>query len=154
MLKEMTMKKYLLMTTLLVHTGTAVFATTAEEFFPEGLESSTNNGVDVRKGTIKALIENALYLDVHLKNGVSDEKTLSSIKDIRDSIAGVKAVGVFEVFPAIDWFQYEVKPGNMMVGVLYLQQFPDQMTAELQQKLVLLPKTTSPLLRAEIAKLI
>lgn len=148
------MKKYILMTALLVQTSTAVVATTAEEIFPNGLESSDNNGIDVRKGTIKALIENALYLDVHLKKDVSDEKMLSSIKDIRDAIKGLNAVGVFEVFPPEDWFQDENKPGNIMAGVLYLQQYPDQMTAELKKKLGSLSKTVSPLLRAEISKLI
>lgn len=148
------MKKYILMTALLVHTGTAVIATTPEEFFPNGLESNANKGREVRKGTIKALIENALYLDVHLKKDISDQKVLSSIKDIRASIKDLNAVGVFETFPAEDWFQYADKPGNMMVGVLYLQQFPDQMTPELKKKLDSLSKIVSPHLRAEILKLI
>lgn len=150
----MTMKKYLLMTALLVHVGTAVVAATAEDVFANGLQSSAINGIEVRKGTIKALIENTLYLNIHLKYDDSGDKTLSSIKDIRDSIQALNAVGVFETFPAADWFQYEDKPGNIMAGVLYLQQFPDQMTSDLKNTLVLLSKKGSPLLRAEIEKLI
>jgi hypothetical protein len=79
---------------------------------------------------------------------------LLSIKDIRDSILGLNAVGVFESFLPIDWLQDEDKLGNIMAGVLYLQQFPQEMTMEIKGKLGSLSKTVPPLLRVEIAKLL
>ncbi len=148
------MKKYILMTALLVQAGSATLATTAEQIFEKGLESSAHQGIEVRKGTIKALIENALYLDVHLKNGASDPKVFSCIKDIRDSIIALNAVGVFETFLVPDWFHDEGKPGNIMAGVLYLQQFPKEVTMELKKKLISLSKKAPSLLRAEITKLL
>ncbi|MBA3812896.1 MAG: hypothetical protein H0X26_00145 [Alphaproteobacteria bacterium] len=148
------MKKYILMTALLVQAGSATMATTAEQIFEKGLESSAHQGIEVRKGTIKALIENALYLDAHLKDGDSDPQVFSCINDIRDSIIGLNAVGVFDTFLAPDWFHDEDKPGNIMAGVLYLQQFPQEMTREIKEKLAHLSHSVAPLLRAEITKLL
>jgi len=146
------MKKYIFFTALILQAGTAM-ATTAEQIFENGLQSSAHKGIEVRKGTVKSLIENALYLDKHLKNH-TDPKVFSSIQDIREAIPGLDAVGIFETFLAEDWLQDENKPGNIMVSVLYLQQFPKELTRALKRRLTSLSRAVPPLLRNEIAKLL
>jgi len=148
------MKKLFLISTFLVSAGTSLLAKTPDQVLVNGQDSAVHKGgITVRKGAIKALIENVKQLNTKLK-GREDTSMLALINDIRESIPAHNAIDVFEAFPAGDWFQFEDRPGMVMVGVLYLQQFPDKITGELKERLSKLAKAAHPLLKHEIEKII
>jgi hypothetical protein len=149
------MKKFILLGSLLASAGTSVFAKTPNQVLANGQDSAVHKeGVIVRKGAIKALIENVKQLNVQLKGNKETPSLLALIKDTRESIPAHNAIDVFEAFPVEDWFRFEDRSGMIMVGVFYLQQFPVKMTEELKVRLSKLSTTAHPLLKQEIEKLI
>jgi hypothetical protein len=146
----------LFMSTVLMVTGSAVMAITPNQILADGQDSSVHKGgVTVRKGTIKALIENVKKLNLDLKKTTrQDIKTIAAIvNEVRRSIPEHNAIDVFEAFPVEDWLQDETRPGMLMVAVLYLQQFPEKMTPTIKTKIAKLTKAAHPLLKLEIANL-
>lgn len=149
------MKKFILISALITGTGTSLMAKTPDQVLPNGQDSAVHKGeITVRKGAIKALIENVRQLNTLLVEKKEDTSMITFINDIRESIPAHNAIDVFQAFPAEDWFQFEDRPGMTMVGVLYLQQFPDKLTAKLKIRLSKLAKTAHPLLKQEIEKII
>lgn len=148
------MKKIIILQSILMLVNSASMATTPEQILANGQDTSIRKGIETRKGTIKALIENVIQLNAQLKNENPNQDVYSLIKDLKDSLPAQNALEISDIFPAEDWFYDEGKPGSFMVGVLYLQQFPHKITKDLKEKLTKVSKTAHPLLKQEIEKLI
>ncbi len=101
----------------------------------ESSETVTDSGVSVRKGTIYATILNIRQFDQLIKENDSSEKSekIEKIKqDISSVIPALEAVKLFELFSPEEWLIY--RPGNegrLLVGLLYLQQFPQHWNAKI-----------------------
>lgn len=148
------MKKYVLTMALLMTSISSLRAITPEQILKDGQDSSSQNGVVTRKGSIKALIDNVLELNTFLSKNGSSKEAKVDIEDLRESILGLKSLNVFDVFSVNDWLRNDDRPGQLMVGVLLLQQFPEMMTPEIKDRLSCLSKKVHPLLKNEIEKLI
>jgi len=148
------MNKYLLTMALLMGSVSTLSAITPEQILKDGQDSSSKNGVVSRKGTIKSLIDNVNELNILLSQKDSSEKAKADIKDLRESMLGLESLDVFKVFPLKDWLIGEGNPGQVMVGVLFLQQFPEMLTPDMKASLSSLSKKAHPLLKNEIEKLI
>jgi hypothetical protein len=150
----MIMKKSLLIMSLMVGTSNLASAVTPEQILADGIDASNTNGVVLRKGSIGAFINNVMYLNDHLKQPGSSDAVLKAIKDMRDAMPVQHSQDLFKVFSINDWFESEDKPGTVMAGVLFLQQFPAHYTPEVKERLVQLSKKVHPLLKTELTKLI
>lgn len=111
---------------------------TPEEIFAKGLQESPGNkkGKIVRKGTIKALIDNVVLLNKELGGISSNIESKMNIKqtmnDMEEAITLLDEVFVFDVFPAENWFDSAERPGNILVGICYLKEYPDKLTQPLR----------------------
>lgn len=147
----------LFMTTGMMVMGSSLMAITPNQVLLDGQDTAVHKGgVTVRKGTIKALIENVKELNAELKKSrTHDTNTIDVIvNEVRRSIPEHNAIDVFKAFPAEDWLQDESRPGMLMVGILYLQLFPEKMTLTIKTKLAKLIKAAHPILKREISTLL
>lgn len=156
------MRKMITVATLLMVSSAQTWGVTPEQIFSEELQESHGNkkGLTVRKGTIKALIDNVLYLNNILEKNnskmISEEelKIQQTIKDIQESIPLLEDVFIFDVFPAEDWFESVERPGNIMVGILYLKKYPEQINPSLKKKIKgLINQNLHPVLRTELGSI-
>lgn len=157
------MRKMITMATLLMVSSAQTWGVTPEQIFSDKLEESRGNkkGLTVRKGTIKALIDNVLYLNSTLgkrnlkMNSKEKKKIQQTITDIQESISLLEDVYIFDVFPAEDWFESAARPGNIMVGILYLKKYPEQISPSLKEKLKgLINQNIHPVLQTELESII
>jgi hypothetical protein len=83
------MKKYILMTTLLIHAGTASVATMDERIFANILVYPAHKGVTKQMINSKSSTRNA----DQLKNDISNYKSISKFDYTGNVIPGVNPVG-------------------------------------------------------------
>lgn len=148
------MKNIMIITSLLAGINGAAKAVTPQDLLPDGQDKATINGVTVRKGSIASLIENVRLLNEMLLGDKPTEGAQGLMDDIRVALPVQKTFHVFDVFSVEDWISNGGRPGNVLAGVLYLQQYPNAMTDKVHNRLVALSQTAHPVLRNEIAKLI
>lgn len=152
------MKKYLFITPLLLASfmlnhSNSTFAITPEQLLADGQDHINQNGLTVRKGSIKALIDNVAELNIQLTDKSDETKAQKAISDLFESMPTQKELKVFEMFPPTEWITNEDHPGKVMAGVLYLQHYPTELSPMLKTKLSKISKHAHPLLKREIQKL-
>lgn len=108
----------------------------------------TDNGTFYRKGTSLATFDNAKKYQALIDNNVKDithPEIQTAINDQR-FITNMMAVGLyFSFFPEADWFADEKHEGRMMPALLMLQQYPNKLSYELQQRLIYLKDKLNPI---------
>lgn len=139
---------------LTLTTAQTTIAYTASEVFPGNADGMIMKGVHVRKGTIKASFDNAVRLNRLLNQKDSKEEIKNIIKDQLPLGRGLYALEVFEMQPLEGWLSDLKRPGKIMVAVLTLQVCPELMKPEISLKLKKLVKTSVPILKAEIHKVL
>ncbi|AUH72032.1 hypothetical protein [Legionella sainthelensi] len=113
----------------------------------------TENGTFYRKGTSLATFDNAKKYQALIDNGVNDVTHPEIQNTINDQrfITNMMAVGLyFSFFPEADWLADEQQEGRMMPALLMLQQYPNKLSNELQQRLLYLKNKLNPITRALI----
>lgn len=117
-------------------------------------ETKTESGMVVRKGTIYATILNIRQFDKLIKEEDSPEKTKEIeiiIQDIKSVIPALESVKMFELFSLEEWIAYT--PGNegrVLVGLLYLQKFPEEASVKIINALKDIFSESSKTLQQEI----
>lgn len=151
------MQKILPMTALLSISSAQTWGVTPEGIFADGLQESPGNktGIVVRKGTIKALIDNVILLNKEIGKGSNKldprNDLKQTVRDIKEAIPLLEDVFVFDVFPIEDWFDSADRAGNVMVGVFYLKEYPEKLTQSLRDKMEkMLKQDLHPVLRMEL----
>ncbi|GAA1101923.1 hypothetical protein [Nocardiopsis composta] len=66
-----------------------------EDVLPDGVEGADFGGVRVRKGTVKAAIDNIRALD-GLEPGGAEHR--AAVAGLREAMPALRALGLFEVF--------------------------------------------------------
>ncbi len=148
------MKKSVLVISLFIGASGNIMAVTPEQILADGKDTFAKKGVTIRKGSVAALIMNVQLLNVELKAHESSDKVEGAIKDLREAIPALEAIDVMNVFQVSDWFESEERPGNVMVGVLFLQQFPQYLTQPIRERLRHISVKAHSRVKAEIATLI
>jgi hypothetical protein len=158
-IEEIKMKKRLriaslLLSSLMISTSNQTFAITPEQLLADGQDQINQNGRTVRKGSIKALIDNVAELNLQLTEQGDPAKAHKAIADLFESMETQKELKVFEMFPPTEWIQSKDQPGKVMAGVLYLQHYPAELSSLLKSQLINISKSAHSLLKAEIQKLL
>jgi hypothetical protein len=148
------MKTIILSMILALTTAQTAMAYNASEVFPGNTDGMIMKGEYVRKGTIKASFDNAVQLNRLLTQKDSKEDIKNIIKDQLPLGRGLYALEVFEMQPLEGWLSDLKRPGKIMVAVLTLQVCPELMTPKISLKLKELVKTSVPILKAEIHKVL
>ncbi|PWY56504.1 hypothetical protein DGG96_02185 [Legionella qingyii] len=108
----------------------------------------TDNGTFYRKGTSLATFDNAKKYQALIDRGVKDiahPEIQTAINDQR-FITNMMAVGLyFSFFPEADWLADEKQEGRMMPALLMLQQYPNKLSPELQQRLLHIKNKLNPI---------
>ncbi len=102
------------------------------------------NGVKVRKGTIGTMMKNVALFEKN-KDPSKRGQILHEIEsDIGELIPSLKALDMFEFFSIIEWLEDPKREGRILVALLYLQQFPEKMSLDVQVKLNELTQCVAP----------
>lgn len=144
----------LLLSSIMISQSSLTLAITPEQLLADGQDQINQNGLNVRKGSIKALIDNVAELNLHLTDQGNSEKAKKAIADLYESMPVQKELRVFEMFPPTEWVTNKDQPGKVMAGVLYLQHYPTELTPLLKPQLLTISNSAHPLLKAEIQKLL
>jgi hypothetical protein len=114
--------------------------------------------VYLRKGTIYATILNIQTLNECFAAGTSSEEESQIaviIKTINELIPGLHVAGMFELFSLLEWLSLKNgSPGRFLVGLLYLQQYPEQATSEILTQLKNIEKKEMPYLPGPIQQIL
>ena len=117
-------------------------------------EKQLSNGTSFRKGTIAATVLNAALFDklIKMPNSPEKDKQITQlINDQKPLMVSLKDIGFFEFVTPLETLQSSNgKEGKALIGVLYLQQNPTEVTPEVTAQLKQLLKTTSPELQKQI----
>ncbi len=123
--------------------GKEVF--TPENLLPAGVDSAvvinpyTGESGAARKGTVAATLNNIALLNTLLldKNASNDSARVQEIKDaIISLVPSLKVIGVFDLFSPEEWLLSDRQPGRVLAAVLYLQTYPEAITAPLKERLL------------------
>lgn len=126
-------------------------AFTPERILPAGVDSSistnpyTGESGPARKGIIAATLNNVALLNTLLseKPSSSDStKVQEIIEAINSLIPSLRVVGVFDLFTPEEWLLSETQPGRVLVAVLYLQKYPQNITPAIKKHLLLIQNQT------------
>lgn len=162
----------LLSTTLLLNANFAQsesFATdgnktiTPSEILPKGAEGQVaKDGTFVRKGTIKATIDNIAILNKMFNqpaNKARYDKIDESIKPIMELVPSFYALDMFKFFTVNEWLQDENNKGRILVTLLYLDKYMNTLDKEDASKVIerlqfLQSKNLAPEITGRIASLL
>jgi hypothetical protein len=120
---------------------------TPESMIPSGVdEASATNPYDgeqgvIRKGTIEATIVNIALLNRLLNDShqTADSQIQidMAVDEIKHLIPSLKILGMFDVFVVDEWTNFKPSRqwGRMVCILLYLQQYPDNITMDIKEKL-------------------
>lgn len=136
---------------------------TPEEILPDGddftlaVNPFTGYPGKARKGTVAATLKNIAVLNqaLLLDSQIGFEQVQETKEAITSLIASLKAIGIFDLFSIDEWLSDTLHAGRIYVAVLYLKQFPEDISDSVLFKLELIrEKTKSKLLYSEIEMLI
>ncbi len=148
------MKKLLFSVILLQAITFSAFAVTPEQILAIDENESIQKGLNTRKGSVGALIANTLILNSEIdQKNVDSKKINESITDIRENVVGIESIGLFDILPIDGWLSDEERPGNLMVGIIALQEMPQMMTTHLENRLKILEQNNTGLIKQEIQKI-
>lgn len=85
----------------------------------------------VRKGTVAATLNNIALLDRLFLNNSEQEQIITITKAVKELIPSLKAIGVFDLFNIKEWVNNLNHPGRVYVAILYLNNYPDEITEEI-----------------------
>lgn len=139
--------------------GAHVYSVQPQDAIQDGAnETVTESGLSVRKGTIYATILNIRQFDQLIKESNSlekSEKIEKIIQDINSVIPALESVKLFELFSVEEWLTYiPGHEGRLLVGLLYLQQFPEHNRIKLVEELKRNYKNFSRELQQEFNKML
>jgi hypothetical protein len=114
---------------------------TPENILPDGEDHTlavnpfTGFQGTARKGTVAATLNNiALLNQLFLENPEQDQ--IATIrKAVVNLMPSLKAIGVFDLFNPIEWLNNPKQLGRMYVAILYLKNYPDEISNEILSKL-------------------
>lgn len=135
-------------------TAESVHAVNAEKVFQGDGNGIVVKGTYVRKGTVAATFHNILALDTLLTSKGSESEINALLKDQRTLSRALYVLDLFEVQPIEGWLSDAKKPGKIMIAVLALQESKELMTDSVRNRLKELAKTSHPIVKAEIRKVI
>ncbi len=124
---------------------------TPEGILPAGVDSiiSTNpytgHSGHARKGTVAATLNNIVLLNGLLAEKASAKEHLEAKKIIESIVAlmpSLQYIGVFDLFSPEEWIHTKSQPGRILVGVLYLQAYPQYMTPGIKEQLMQIQQQT------------
>ncbi|MES2345128.1 MAG: hypothetical protein V4494_04230 [Chlamydiota bacterium] len=130
----------------------ATYAVNAENILSDSQNTTTIDGVVARKGSIAATIANVRALNALMQEAQDSEALQEILLDQRALIPTLKVIGMFDLFSIDEWLDPTHGEGRAWVGVLYLEAFPEQMSASIQQLLKLHQNNYSRILNEEISK--
>ena len=84
---------------------------------------------DVRKGTIAATINNAQLLNKLIDQNAKQQELEPIIVEVKKLIPSLHIVGLFNFFSPEEWLSTNEQMGRVLIAILYLQQYPDQLNA-------------------------
>jgi len=132
---------------------------TPEGILPDGddftlvVNPFSGSSGNARKGTVAATLNNIALLNKSLSNAESDQNNEIK-KAISSLIPSLKAVGIFDLFGIEEWINDTQQLGRIYVAVLYLKQYPNEITSGMKLKLQKIANSTqSVYLRNEIETL-
>lgn len=107
---------------------------TAKEVFPEGLDRlKMNDGRQVRKGTIRAFLNNIdAYNQVwNVPDSAEKRRKLETLEQkIREAIIDLKSLGFFDAFPIRMWLNSSLPPAQMLLLKEAFSLIPNVFTPE------------------------
>ncbi|KAB2832319.1 MAG: hypothetical protein F9K49_08305, partial [Caedimonadaceae bacterium] len=118
---------------------------TPESVLPAGADSTvstnpyTGESGPTRKGTVAATLNNVALLNTLLseKSSSSDStKVQEIIEAITSLIPSLRVIGVFDLFTPEEWLSSETQPGRVLVTVLYLQKYPQDINSNIKKRLL------------------
>ena len=135
---------------------------TPENMFPSGVDSTTfinpytGKAGYTRKATIGSTIANIALLNKLMSEKTSPQnaaKIQEAITVITPLLSSLQALGVFDFFIPEEWIATATQPGRVLVAVLYLQQYPENITAKIEKRLLQIQSQTQVKILADsIAK--
>lgn len=135
---------------------------TPESVLPSGIDNTvstnpyTGESGPTRKGTVAATLNNVALLNTFLseKSSHSDStKVQEIIEAITSLIPSLRVIGVFDLFTPEEWLSSEAQPGRVLVTVLYLQKYPQDINSKIKKRLLqILNQTKVKALSESIAK--
>ncbi len=128
------------------------------QILPDGQDSITaKDGTVVRKGTVKATIENIKLLNAVFLTPQGDErreKIQTILKTTDDFIRPLHHIELFEFFTPVEWLQDPCNQGRILIALSYLNQFPNLVTDTIKEKLSELAPISQPEVKELICKLL
>ena len=132
---------------------------TPEDILPDGDDHTTSVNPftgfrgRARKGTVAATLNNIALLDQLFSNNANQEQIADIKKAVIELMPSLKAIGVFDFFSPIEWFNLE-HLGRTYVALLYLKYYPDEINKEIADKLKKINQTTqNPFFQSELQSL-
>jgi hypothetical protein len=125
----------------------SIKAYTTEDILPDNQNIIVSNGTEIRKGTVKATIENIKLLNECFKQPFTKERN-TNIKAImrimEELIEALHLVGLFEFFQPLEWLQDSKNKGRIMVALLYLSMHKEQLDEKIRLRVYELKKNFEP----------
>lgn len=135
---------------------------TPESILPAGVDSAistnpyTGESGPARKGTVAATLNNIALLNKLLSEKLSSNdptKLQGIIEAITSLIPSLRVIGIFDLFTPEEWLSSDTQPGRLLAAVLYLQQYPQNITSKIKKRLLQIQnQTTIKILSESIAK--
>lgn len=116
----------------------------------------TGESGPVRKGTVAATLNNIALLNTLLSESNLSENHLKIDKIAQSIIAllpSLRVIGVFDLFTPQEWLSDDNQPGRIFAIILYLQQYPQDITSAIRERLIQIQNKTEVLAEA-VAKIL
>ncbi len=138
---------------------------TPESILPKGVDDSvsvnpyTGESGPARKGTVAATVNNVALLNKLLlaPQSAQNEKEIDQIiQTIEPLIPSLKSIGMFHFFTVSEWLADDKQqPGRALVGILYLEKFPQELNDNLRTNLNMIYRNSNnTLLKEHIKKVV
>lgn len=146
--------KYMLTALMMASSANTVQAVKSTDLLPENMNSKEFKGVEVRKGTVAATIQNVELLDALMQSDEDHESLAGVIKDQRPLCKPLWALDLTERQPIDLWINDAQRPGRTLVAVFIMQEVPDLVTDAVRESLESMLPEAHPVLAQEISKLL
>lgn len=138
---------------------------TPEKLLADGVDSAvltnpfTGQKSQVRKGTIAAMLSNASVLNQLLQqaeHSKEDEKQIIELcTAIKSLIPSLKTTGMFDLFTPFEWLNSKEQLGRVLIVILYLQQYPQEINSNIKTLLENIKNNNIPnVVKLELSKLL
>jgi len=111
-----------------------------------------------RTGSVAATMNNIVVLNKLLETPNTPEASAEIRKvtaEINHLIPSLRVIGIFDFFPPLDWIGKGEQLGRVLAAILYLKQFPDEITPEISTALnKTFVETKSEYLKIELENLL